>query len=207
MRLTVYEKVFADTGDSTHDTFIAVAVGGVDVDGVFNVEGARCQFEVFKSVGQYFGYHGGPTVNDGLVKEFFFEGKAFRCREPAVDVVKVREVFFVAREAEEGSREGVEGEGRGLAVDGEESRGVLKGEWFRGLFLDGGFEKEVARAEERGIADFLGAIGYFWAVVRIEEVDIHSDLEIDMQEVLEYGVEGVTQTVGQTRDVDKKHER
>lgn len=188
----IAEEVATDAGECSDDAFVFVAVGGVDVDGVLNLDVAGWHFEVGERVGEHSGECKSPTVDDSLEEEFLLESQAFMSGEASMGIVEVRQVFLVAGEAVEGGGEDVEGEASSLIVDREESDSVVEGEWARVLVIDARFEEQVARADKGGVADFLGAVREFGTLMRIEEVVVSRNLEIQTQDMFEYHVKSVS---------------
>ena len=54
-----HKEVATDAGDCTQDTFVAAAIGRVDIDSVFDIDGASRRGEVFKPVTQRRGNQNG----------------------------------------------------------------------------------------------------------------------------------------------------
>lgn len=77
-------------------------------------------------------------------------------------------------------------------MDREEPHSILVLEGARGLVFNAGFEEKVAGTDEGSIAYFSWTVGEFGALMRIEEVVVSRNLEIQTQDMIEYHVKSVS---------------
>ena len=181
----VRQKVAPHSCQRPENSFVPVAICGVDVDCVFEIEIPRGDFDVLVARFQFAGKHQCPSVNYRHLEESLLICEAFRRRKASMRICEMRQVFLIARQAEECRGENVEREIAFAVVDRKERIRVfvLETAWL--LLLDCCLEQQVRTTHKKPLTYFVAAITHLGTVETSIQIGVCRYFEFGFKDIPE----------------------